>query len=172
MSLLSLTPEAWSSYMAAIAGTCAAIIGVGTILGFLWMRLRKGSEGFQAWIHKVAGNEAVRAEVAGVRSDLKKAIENTDAQIAGLAASQTTMHAENKSVQERHEHEISALADGVGRQANAMKSFIDEHLIDAGNRDDAIAAIARQANATAALLEQHTRARSRHLPKTRRPSTA
>lgn len=140
----------------AVAAVCAAITGVGGILLAirLWW-LHRGKDDLKNWVHETSGSADVAREVRSARDSFNAGLEE-------LKRIQDEHHSGNQMA-------ISAVSGATERVAVDLRTFVDEHMIEAQTRDAAIArlnetqaTIAATLAQVAAALGTHDRSRRKH----------
>lgn len=157
----------YTAVMGAVAATCAALTGVAGVLFALrvWWRNR-GKDGLKNWIHETSGAAQVArttAEgLAAVRLELSKSVEQQNISQQGVERLTEAHHRDNQIA-------ISAVGGAQERTATALRTFVDDHMIEAAQRDDAIAKLNDTQERMTVVLEAlavelraHTRSRKKH----------
>lgn len=143
-----LTVAEYTALMGAIAATCAALTGVSGILFGLriWWRNR-GKDGLKNWVHETSGAAAVARTTASglesVRDELSKAVTSLNDRHASLENLTVQRAAALEELTEARHRESQLALSGVSgaqdRTAIELRNFVDEHLHEAEQRDQAIA---------------------------------
>lgn len=178
-------PELVQSWAGAIAATCGALIGLGTISIAIYSFLPRGKTAVGTWVHEVSGAnavsanlgpkiEAVTTELAGLREDL-----------GALAATQTTLaetqasnHRENQERDAMREQATGSLMATQERTQEALKLLNDEQVAEASERAAALVSVTATLERVATIaehamiaVEKHAAQRGKHVS-TRKKATA
>lgn len=151
-----ITP--WATMAVAI---CGALIGFGTILGFLYVQLPRGKQRFGSWVHEVSGANAVSAKVQGLTDQLG----TTNVRLTEIGALQQSHHAENRATAAEHDRDIGSLTSAQDRTSVALKALTEEQMAEAEIRTTALAQMTVSLEKIAVMADEalsHARSRKKH----------